>query len=100
MDQAKSWIDNHLYETFGVHDIADALHMSASNFSHAFKKHVHMTPQAYIRTQKLKESRELLKDLSVTDVSFTLGYENPSYFIQLFKREFGVTPKQYQLQRH
>ncbi len=99
MEQAKSWIDNHLYETFTVQDIASALHMSESNFSHSFKKYTHRSPQKYIHSKKLEKSRELLKTSSVTDVAFTLGYENPSYFIQLFKREFGMTPKQYQLNR-
>ncbi len=99
MEHAKSWINNHLYDTFTVHDIAVALNMSESNFSHSFKKHTHVSPQKYIHTKKLEKSLELLKATSVTEVAFTLGYENPSYFIQLFKREFGMTPKQYQLNR-
>jgi len=35
--------------------------------------------------------------MSVTDVAFELGYENPSHFIKLFKYEYKITPKQYQL---
>ncbi len=59
-----------------------------------------MSPQKYIHLRKLKKSLELLKATSVTDAAFSLGYENPSYFIQLFKREFGMTPKQYQLNKY
>ncbi|WZL82486.1 AraC family transcriptional regulator [Vallitaleaceae bacterium 9-2] len=100
MDQAKKWIETHIYDTIAVKDVASALHMSESNFSHAFKKHANMSPQKYIHLRKLKKSLELLKATSVTDAAFSLGYENPSYFIQLFKREFGMTPKQYQLNKY
>ncbi len=37
MDQAKKWIETHIYDTIAVKDVASALHMSESNFSHAFK---------------------------------------------------------------
>ncbi len=97
MELAKEWIEAHLCESFSIKDLANALNMSESNFSHAFKKHVHVAPQKYIHSHKLKKSLDLLKATSVTDVAFSLGYENPSYFIQLFKREYGMTPKQYQL---
>ncbi|XAW88453.1 helix-turn-helix domain-containing protein [Vibrio sp. CDRSL-10 TSBA] len=49
---------------------------------------------------KLQQARRYLGHLSVTDTALELGYENISHFIRLFKKEFGVTPKQFKLSRH
>ena len=46
---------------------------------------------------KLHKAKEMLKYQSVTEVAFSLGYENISHFINIFKRNFGITPKQYSL---
>jgi len=39
---------------------------------------------------KLEENQQMVKD-----ISFEIGYENPSHFISAFKKKYGLTPKQY-----
>lgn len=80
-----------------VSEIAYDLSMSLPNFSSKFKKVTGMTPNDYLKNLKLDEAKKLLKIKSVTEVAYDLGYENISHFINLFKKKFGLTPKQYSL---
>ena len=61
-----------------------------------FKVYLNTTPKLYIETKKLAFSRKLLKDgLSVGEASVEAGFLDVSNFIRLFKRRFGVTPREY-----
>ncbi|MCE7622852.1 helix-turn-helix domain-containing protein [Vibrio fluvialis] len=71
--------------------------MSLPNFSQKFKLVTNQTPKEYFTRLKLNQSKRYLNQLSVTDTALELGYENISHFIRLFKKEFGVTPKQFKL---
>lgn len=82
-------------EKITISDIASELNMSVANFSSKFKKVMNMTPNDYLTNIKLQEAKKLLRTKNVTEVAYDLGYENISYFILLFKRKFGLTPKQY-----
>lgn len=79
-----------------IHQLSYDLNMSEANFCQYFKRITNMTPNEYLTTVKLKKAKGLLLQASVTEVAFSLGYENISYFISLFKKAYGVTPKQYQ----
>lgn len=82
-------------EKITISDIASELNMSVANFSSKFKRLMNMTPNDYLTNIKLQEAKKLLRNKNVTEVAYDLGYENISHFILLFKRKFGLTPKQY-----
>lgn len=84
-------------EKITISDIASELNMSVANFSSKFKKIMNMSPNDYLTDIKLQEAKKLLRDKNVTEVAYDLGYENISHFILLFKRKFGLTPKQYMI---
>ncbi|WP_320047935.1 AraC family transcriptional regulator [uncultured Ilyobacter sp.] len=91
------FIDENITNNISVKELSESLYMSESNFSHMFKKNTGCNPIEYIRDKKLDHSKELLKTKSVTETSYDLGYDNISYFIKLFKKKYGLTPKQYQM---
>ena len=80
-----------------ISDIAEEVDMSLSNFSQKFKLITNQCPKDYITKLRLKKSRQYLRNLSVTDTAYEAGYDNISHYIRLFKKEYGLTPKQYQL---
>ncbi|MPW27549.1 AraC family transcriptional regulator [Agarivorans sp. B2Z047] len=80
-----------------VSQVAEEVGMSLSNFSQKFKQTTKYTPKEYMTKLRLKRSKLHLKNMSVTDTAFETGYDNISHFIRLFKKEYGMTPKQYQL---
>lgn len=80
-----------------ISDVAEEVAMSPSNFSQKFKTITNCSPKDYITKLKLQKSKQYLGSLSVTDTAYEVGYDNISHYIRLFKKEFGMTPKQFQL---
>lgn len=87
--------DNYMLP-ININQLSHDLNMTEANFCQYFKRITNMTPNAYLTDVKLKKAKGLLTQTSVTEVAFSLGYENISYFISLFKKRYGITPKQYQ----
>lgn len=61
------------------------------------RKHFGLTPTMFINTLRVEKAAQLLKesDSAVLDISYSLGFENPSYFSQLFRKRYGTSPIQY-----
>lgn len=53
---------------------------------------------AFINSIRLKEACRILRqqpDISITELSMMVGFNTPKYFTKLFKKEFGVLPRDY-----
>jgi len=99
MAVAIAYIRENLHKPLTVRELAWLVSMSESNFSRQFKSVTGATPNEYIRNFKMSRAEEMLKTKNVTEVCYELGYENISYFIRLFKNKYGVTPKQYAMNK-
>lgn len=71
--------------------------MSASKLKRGFKQVFGIPPYQYYLKAKMGEARILLqsKQYAISEVGHILGYSNLSKFSQAFKKEFGMTPRQY-----
>ena len=94
------YVREHLTENFTVEQMADDLFLSRSHLSTQFKKETGMTLSAYITQQKIKKAQEYLKntDKSVLEISTFLGFSSQGYFQNVFKKETGMTPKEWREQ--
>ena len=56
-----------------------------------------MTPNEYIRVERLKRAAQLMKEGKdrVTEVCYAVGFSSPSYFAKCFQKQFGVLPKDF-----
>ena len=71
-------------------------YLSSSTLNRLFRKYLHTTPKLYLETKRLANSRLLLKSgKSVYDAAMESGFADYSNYIRLFKKRFGITPKQY-----
>lgn len=63
-------------------------------FHKLFKRYTHSTPHQYLTAIRLKNAKELLvsTSLTVTEISYQVGFNNTSHFISSFKKKEGVTP--------
>ena len=95
--EARRFIKEHVYESIGLKEVAEALHISAGYLSGTFSKYEPGGLANYINQIKIAEAQKLLKKerLKVYEVSFRLGYENSGYFAKIFKKYTGCTPKEY-----
>lgn len=94
-DEAKAIILDHLSdEHFGVSELADAMHMSRSSLLRKCKKQTQLSASQFIRQIRLEEAMELLKesDLTVSEVSYRVGFGSTSYFIKCFREHYGYPP--------
>lgn len=80
-----------------VTDIAKQLGMNRSYLSKLFIEETGSSISSFIRTEKLKAASNMLKfsDYSYSDIAEYFGFSGQSHFIKCFKKEFGMTPKQY-----
>lgn len=95
IEKAESLIlENISNEHFGVSELADALHMSRSNLLRKIKKLTQQSASQFIRQVRLKEAMELLKEssLTVSEVSYQVGFGSSSYFIKCFREQYGYPP--------
>lgn len=65
-------------------------------FRNKFKETFGMTPKKWQNSKKLEKAKLLLEtsDYNVTQVCQKCGFDNISWFVQAFKNEYGITPKQ------
>ncbi len=100
LKQAFEIIENEYQNPPTLEDLAKRVGLSTKYFCHFFKEVTHDTPMHYITYFRMEMAANLLSgtDKNVTEVAYLLGYQDINYFVRVFKKHKGVTPKQYQLE--
>ncbi len=80
-----------------VEELASYCNLSKSRFLHLFKKITQTSPVAFQQELRIDNAKLLLSStqLSISDISFRCGYDDPLYFSRLFKKKTGISPKEY-----
>ena len=67
---------------------------SLSSFKREFQDIYGESPARWIREKRLSKAHELLRSssLSVADIAYSLGFENPTHFSRIFKQQYGASP--------
>lgn len=96
IQQAISYMEEHIRDNISYADVARKAHMSDYNFHRTFSFIVGMTAKEYIRKRRLTLAALELQttDISVLDVAYKYGYESPESFSKAFSRFHGSSPKQ------
>lgn len=83
-----------------ISSLAKTACMSPSKLKAMFKSVYGYSLYAYYNKNRMLRARNLMKELnlSIKEVGYEIGYSNLSQFTAAFKKEFGVTPKEYQRQ--
>ena len=86
--------DNISNEKFGVSELANDIGMSRSNLLRKIKKSTNLSVSQFIRQVRLKNAMEMLKaeDLTVSEVSYEVGFGSTSYFVKCFHDHYGYPP--------
>ncbi|MDQ1857688.1 AraC family transcriptional regulator [Chryseobacterium sp. WLY505] len=79
-----------------VNEVAQVVSLSTPAFCRYFKKQTNMTFTDFVNNYRINQAKIfLLKDQSVTEVCFQVGFESLSYFNKLFKQHTGETPSEF-----
>ncbi len=95
IEQAEAIIlENLANEQFGVSELAEVMHMSRSNLLRKIKKQTQRSASQFIRQVRLREGMSLLKEtsLTVSEISYQVGFGSTSYFIKCFREQYGFPP--------
>lgn len=86
---------------FGVEMLADQVCMSRSSLHRKIKGISGSSPTDFIRLIRLKKASALIAEGSYRtgEVCYIVGINSPSYFIKLFQKQFGMTPKEFEKQQ-
>ncbi|MBQ9899301.1 MAG: helix-turn-helix domain-containing protein [Ruminococcus sp.] len=98
--RAADYIVTHLHERILLEDVAEHLSISPEHLSRLFRKETGMTFGEYVNRTKIEEAVALLMYTERTDIEITnlLCFSSQSYFIKVFKKMTGATPKQFKKQ--
>lgn len=91
------FIYNNYPKKITLDDIAAAANVSKSKCGNVFKEFSGHTPVDYLNLYRLLISTDLLRSTNTTisEIAYSCGFGQQSYFNRLFLREYGVTPKEY-----
>ena len=83
---------------FNVERLSECACMSRSNLHRKIKALTELSPTEFIRFVRIKRAAELIKDEGYRsgEVCFFVGINSPSYFIKVFQKQFGITPKEFE----
>lgn len=80
-----------------IYEMSDLVNLSRSRFTVLYKEFFNCTPKEDITNERIKKAKHLLTNtnLSVTDVSLMVGYDNIYHFNRQFKKLVGISPGRY-----
>lgn len=81
-------------EKFGVKELGAVVNMDRTQLFRKLKALIGMSPSQMIKDMRMQRAKHLLENnvANVSQISQMVGYRNPEYFSQSFKKEFGINP--------
>lgn len=92
-----NYIHEHLTEKIAVDALSRKAYLSRNVFFKWFREQFGITPLDYINNERIKLAKQLLAHPvnNVRSVSMQCGFSDVNYFVRLFKKTEGITPKAY-----
>lgn len=90
-------VEENVMNSLSLHQLAVLSGRSLSSFRRDFLAIYNMPPSQWIRQKRLEKAQELLLNtrMKVTDVCYTIGFENIAHFSRLFKSRFRYSPSEF-----
>lgn len=100
--RAMSMVLTDISEDITLTKTAAACGMTPAYFSALFHKQTGKSFKQWLNSVRIEHAKRLLEenDMPILEVCYECGYNTPSQFIKMFKRETGTTPTEYRKDRH
>ena len=91
-----TYIEEHLEEDLSLQKLAEEFFVSKYHIAHIFKDNLGLSIHQYITKKRLALCREaILGQMSITEAYHTFGFGDYSSFYRAFKKEYGISPKDF-----
>jgi AraC-like DNA-binding protein len=82
---------------FGVELLAEEMNLSRTQLFRKFKALVNTSPSEFINDIRLHKAADLIraKTDALAQISYSVGYNEQSYFAKRFRKKFGMSPSEY-----
>jgi len=96
--QVLNYIHQHYSEDFSIDTLCDTLNISRTKAYDVFKKEKNIGLMEYVTNLKMSKAKDLLENsaYSIKEITYMIGLHSSNQFINIFKKKFNITPKQYQ----
>lgn len=96
------FIINNISKNITIPLLCNNFHISKNKLYSLFKKYNKLTVYQYITEKRISEAKKLLisTDLTIKEISFSVGIDDYNYFIKLFKKFTNVAPLKYRKTFH
>jgi len=93
----EKWLKDHLREQGTIPRVVELANIPERTLKRRFKIATGLSLIDHLQNRRVEEAKRLLEatEMPVDDISFDVGYEDPSFFRRLFKRRTGLTPSRY-----
>jgi len=93
----EKWLKGHFREQGAISRVVELANIPERTLKRRFKIATGSSLIHQLQNLRVEEAKRLLegKEMPVDEISFNVGYEDPSFFRRLFKRRTGLTPSQY-----
>lgn len=96
IDQVIDYINNNYDEILTMDSISEKFFVSKFHLSREFKEYTGVSPYQFIKMKRLIKAKELILDhKNITSICLEVGFGDYSNFFRAFKKEYGLTPKEY-----
>ncbi len=96
VQQVCKYIEDNAGQILRLNELAQIVHVSPFYLNRIFRETIGVPPYTYLLQTRIKQSMELLLQIeSIAEVGFKMGFSDQSHFSRFFKKNVGLTPRQY-----
>lgn len=100
IEQAIASVNAHIDDfDFDLTTFVREMNTSRSTLTNKLKTLTGMNPMGFVNNIRLNASVQILEDkhqtIRISELAYAVGFNDPKYFSSLFKKQFGVTPREY-----
>ncbi|RUT45478.1 AraC family transcriptional regulator [Paenibacillus anaericanus] len=91
-----NYLEENYTKTITLNDLSDLTGWSKYHLLRTFTRKMGISPNSYLETIRVNQAKKLLEQgIKPIEVTFLTGFSDQSHLTKFFKRQVGLTPKQY-----
>jgi AraC-like DNA-binding protein len=96
--KAMAYIHEHYAEPISREEMAAHVGVSPRHLTRCFQQELALAPITYLNRYRVKRAKQMLArgEKNITEIAGAVGFASSNYFTDAFRREAGMSPRDYQ----